>query len=38
MNRKTVMAVPMACFGACPAEGASPVQIPALDDQYMPAR
>ena len=28
----------LACFGACPAEGASPVQIPALDDQYLPAK
>ncbi len=28
----------LACFGQCPAEGASPVHIPALDDQYMPAK
>jgi hypothetical protein len=27
----------LACFGACPAEGASPVELPALDDQYRPA-
>ena len=28
----------LACFGACGAEGVAPVRIPALDDQYMPAR
>ncbi len=27
----------LACFGACPAEGTSPVELPALDDQYLPA-
>ena len=27
----------LACFGAFPAEGASPVELPALDDQYRPA-
>ena len=27
----------LACFGACPAEGVTPVHIPALDDLYMPA-
>ena len=28
----------LACFGACPAEGTSPVELPALDDQYKPAK
>lgn len=28
----------LACFGACPAEGTSPVELPALDDQYRPAK
>ena len=28
----------LACFGACPAEGVAPVHIPALDDQYKPAK
>ncbi len=28
----------LACFGACPAEGVAPVELPALDDRYMPAR
>lgn len=28
----------LACFGACPAEGTSPVELPALDDRYMPAK
>ena len=27
----------LACFGACAAEGTSPVKIPALDDHHMPA-
>ncbi len=26
----------LACFGAGPAEGACPVKLPELDDQYMP--
>ena len=28
----------LACFGACPAEGTSPVVLPALDDRYMPGK
>ena len=28
----------LACFGQCPAEGTSPVELPALDDRYMPAK
>lgn len=28
----------LACFGACGAEGTSPVDLPALDDQYKPAK
>lgn len=28
----------LACFGVCGAEGTSPVDLPALDDQYKPAK
>ena len=28
----------LACFGVCPAEGVSPVELPAMNDQYLPMK